>query len=115
MDKRICRQAPSSRRRFRPSPEAVEARFLLTDGSLDTSFGTGGWASFPFNNPLGGTFPASGDALAVQSDGKIVIAGGEPKITGPLGSMSSGNTPILVVRLNPDGSPDLTFDSDGSS
>ena len=113
MHKRICRQAPSSRRRFRPSPEALEARFLLTDGSLDTSFGTGGWASSPFDRSTrrDPSLPRE-TPLAVQSDGKIVIAGGEPKIAEPLGSMSSGNTPILVVRLNPDGSPDLTFDSD---
>ncbi len=42
-----------------------------------------------------------GNDLLIQGDGKIVIIG------------ASVNTAFAVVRLNPDGSPDLTFDTDG--
>jgi uncharacterized delta-60 repeat protein len=72
---------------------------LNTDGSLDASFDPGGT-----DGPGKKTF-AGGDANAVlvAPDGKIVLAGtGGPKID------------FEVVRLNPDGSFDTSFDSDGA-
>jgi uncharacterized delta-60 repeat protein len=44
----------------------------------------------------------SGDAVAIQDDGKIVVAGS-----------SSGGTDIVLVRYTVDGSLDATFDGDG--
>jgi len=60
-----------------------------SNGSLDASFGTGGYVSV--------SNPGYADALALQADGKIVVAG-------LLGS---------VGRFNPDGSVDTTFGTSG--
>ncbi|MFG2985674.1 calcium-binding protein [Streptomyces sp. NPDC048258] len=71
-----------------------------TDGSLDTTFGTGG-------KVITGFF--AGDeafGVALQADGKIVAAGGTD--TG-----SSTNTDFALARYNTDGSLDTTFDTDG--
>lgn len=45
-----------------------------------------------------------GQAVAVQSDGKIVMAGD---------TTTFGLEDFMVVRLNANGSPDTTFDRDG--
>lgn len=71
------------------------ARFL-PDGRLDTSFGTLGRITYGF----GGHQAAR--ALAIQSDGKIVVAG----YTYPI---SGGNKDFMVARFNPDGTPDGSF------
>ena len=49
----------------------AELARLNTDGSLDSSFGTGGMATTNFGNNSGSLFYAA----AVQSDGKIIAAG----------------------------------------
>jgi len=77
------------------------------DGSLDNGvncggpgFGTGGRAMTDF----GGDFHDSAMDAALQSDGKIVVAG------------TSSRYPqfdMAVARYNPDGSLDTTFDGDG--
>src|SRR6266480_6429724 len=68
-------------------------------GLLDTSFGTQGATRIVFP---GGRDNAS--AMAIQPDGKIVIAG----------SASNGfDDDFAVVRLNVDGSPDTGFGSGG--
>jgi uncharacterized delta-60 repeat protein len=75
---------------------------LNTDGSLDTTFGTSndGTPDGVVSLSLG-----SGDdvarALAIQADGKMVIAG----TTSSTGSTSNA----VVVRLNADGSLDASF------
>ncbi|TAK07109.1 MAG: hypothetical protein EPO39_07310 [Candidatus Manganitrophaceae bacterium] len=70
------------------------ARFN-SDGSLDSSFGTGGqMTTFQFFN-LG---PAN--AVLIQPDGKILLGG-------------TGGLKFIVVRLNSDGSLDTSFDGDG--
>lgn len=74
------------------------ARFN-TDGSPDINFGSGGKVT----TSIGLNDEAAG--LAVQVDGKIVVAG----TTGPMWT----STDIAVVRYNPDGSLDNTFDEDG--
>jgi len=73
---------------------------LNTDGTLDTSFGTGGIDNLvpPGNQSASGFF-----ALAIQSDGKIVAGAA----TGEEGSS------VAVARVNTDGSLDTTFGNDG--
>lgn len=71
-------------------------------GALDTCFGTGGRVTTDIT--------ADRDfarALAIQPDGKIVVAG----IAGY--SATANNGDFLVVRYNTDGSLDATFDGDG--
>jgi uncharacterized delta-60 repeat protein len=65
-----------------------------SDGSLDTTFGTGGRV----------TTDSSGDgsALAIRSDGKIVVAG-----------EARGETSFVLAQYNSDGSLDTTFGSAG--
>ena len=73
------------------------------DGSPDTSFGSGGKVALQLG---AGSFPSSGaNAVALQSNGKIVVAGSA--------SDSSGIQEFLVARFNADGSPDTSFDGDG--
>jgi len=78
-----------------PNNDFVLARYN-TDGSLDTSFGTGGKVTTDF----GGFDGANG--LAIQGDDKIVAAG--------LGGFF---TVFALARYNTDGSLDTTFDGDG--
>jgi len=71
-------------------------------GALDTCFGTGGKVTTDIT--------ADRDysrGLAIQSDGKIVVAG----ISGY--SATAGNADFTVVRYNTDGSLDTSFDTDG--
>ena len=65
------------------------------DGTLDTSFGTGGSVKTDFG---GGSDQAY--SIALQTDGRIVLAG-----------TSGGN--FAVARYNANGSLDTTFDGDG--
>lgn len=68
----------------------------LSNGMLDTSFGTGGRVYESFDD-LGGT----PQTMLIQPDGKIVVAG-------------TGNTAMLfVARFNPDGSLDTGFATNG--
>jgi uncharacterized delta-60 repeat protein len=69
------------------------------DGSLDTSFGTGGKVTTPI-----GSISETAYSVAVQSDGKIIAAGSAYIISG---------TDFAVVRYNADGSLDTSFDTDG--
>ncbi len=69
-----------------------------TDGSLDTSFGgTGKVKTYLISG-----YADSAKALRIQSDGKMVIAGR---------GGSGGN--FALIRLNPDGSLDTSFGSNG--
>jgi uncharacterized delta-60 repeat protein len=69
------------------------------DGTLDGTFGVAGQVSLPLPVPF------RGGALALQSDGKVLVAG----FTG--GSVAPAD--IGLVRLLPGGAPDPTFDGDG--
>ena len=74
---------------------------LNDNGSLDTTFGGSGKVDTVF----GGTVSSSlAHAIALQSDGKIVVAGE---------ALVSGYYDFAVARFNADGSLDTTFDSDG--
>jgi len=73
-------------------------RYTIT-GTLDSSFGTGGIVTTPI-----GSSNDIGRAMAIQSDGKIVVAGF---------SNNGINDDFAVVRYNSNGSLDTTFDTDG--
>ena len=91
-----------------PSPalgEPLEPRYLFAAGELDTAFGQGGQLSVQFP---GGEFISVVRDVAVQSDGKIVLAGEAFDLV-----QGEGASDFAVARLNRDGSPDLTFDGDG--
>jgi uncharacterized delta-60 repeat protein len=76
--------------------EFALARFL-SDGSPDTTFGTGGRV----NTDVGGE--GSGFAVTLQPNGKIVVAGG---------SLSPGEN-FTLARYLSDGTLDTTFGGDG--
>jgi uncharacterized delta-60 repeat protein len=73
-----------------------------TDGSLDTSFGSGGEVTTDFT---GQNDRAS--ALALQANGQIVVAGMSAPAT--MGS----NEELALARYNPNGQLDSTFGSGG--
>ena len=70
------------------------------DGSLDTTFGTSGKVVTDF-----GVRRGRGRAIALQPDGKILVAGNM--------SGGGGNDNFGVVRYNPDGSLDTGFGTGG--
>jgi uncharacterized delta-60 repeat protein len=73
------------------------------NGSLDTTFGTGGVVTAlathitDWNPPIG--------SVSVQTDGKIVASD----------TILNGSADFVLVRVNPNGSPDDTFSDDGIS
>lgn len=67
-------------------------------GSLDTTFGTGGVATTAF-----GTGEDFGYATAIQTDGKIIVAG----------SVDGSGTDFAVARYTRDGALDATFGTGG--
>ena len=79
-------------------PEFGVARFN-NDGSLDTSFDGDGKVTTAVR-----TNGDVGRALALQSDGKILVAGY---------SYNGSNNDFALVRYNANGSLDSTFDADG--
>ena len=70
-----------------------------TDGSLDTSFGGNGQVTTAFGFGHDRAY-----SVAVQSDGKIVVAGD---------SSNGLNDDFAVARYNTDGSPDTSFGAGG--
>lgn len=72
------------------------------DGSLDASFDIDG----KLTTNLSGNLDDFGEAVAVQSDGKILVAG-------QVGNFNSANGDFALVRYNADGSLDTTFGSSG--
>jgi len=73
-------------------------------GSLDPTFGSGGIVTTP-GAQCGGGAPAINCVLAIQSNGKIVVAGSN--VPPP------ENTAITLARYNTDGSLDSTFGNAG--
>jgi uncharacterized delta-60 repeat protein/uncharacterized repeat protein (TIGR01451 family) len=71
----------------------ILARYT-SDGDLDASFDRDGFAILDLNNSEWGI------DVAIQSDGKIVVAGG-------------GNGNFIAARYNADGALDKTWDRDG--
>lgn len=79
------------------------ARFNI-NGSLDTSFSGDGKLN------LFSVYSTSNTAssVAVQPDGKIIVAGTSWNL-----SSTHSNKDVVLLRLNPNGTFDRTFDSDG--
>ena len=82
---------------------ATPSRFLVarlrTDGSLDGTFGAGGLVTTTF----GARQAAGAWAVAIQPDGRIVVAG----------EASLGNAMVAVARYLPNGDLDPSFHHDG--
>ncbi|MFI5400664.1 MAG: hypothetical protein ACHQZQ_06405, partial [SAR324 cluster bacterium] len=74
------------------------------DGGLDTTFNS----PSGFNSSAGTGFNARGTGIAVDSKGRVILAG-----------VSGGQTPsgssVTVWRFNADGTPDNTFNGGGSA
>ncbi|MGE3971100.1 MAG: beta strand repeat-containing protein, partial [Porticoccaceae bacterium] len=70
-----------------------------TDGTLDTGFGAGGKVTTPV-----GALGNAAQALAVQADGKILVAGS---------AYNGSNHDFALVRYNADGTLDTGFGSGG--
>jgi uncharacterized delta-60 repeat protein len=85
-------------RRFAPTLEALEDRTLLHAGALDPTFGTGGILLGKFSPNT------SAAAVAVQTDGKVVVAGSSSGID---------TSSLLIARYTADGKPDTTFGHKG--
>jgi uncharacterized delta-60 repeat protein len=96
---------PKPARRARVGIEALEDRQLMSAGHLDPMFGNFyGRTTVAFDRHGGAYDRAS--AVAIQPDGKSVIAG-----TAEWGT--SGDTDFAITRLNPDGSRDWDFGTNG--
>jgi uncharacterized delta-60 repeat protein len=76
---------------------------LNSNGSLDTTFGTNGFANFT------NSFSSAND-IKILSNGKILIAGNDAYT---IGTSFSGN--FMLVRLNSNGTLDTTFGTNGIS
>jgi uncharacterized delta-60 repeat protein len=96
---------PSSNRprraAFRPRLELLEGRLCPSGGLLDPTFGSGGTEAVT----LPSTLYNGQVAAAVQPDGKIVSVG--------MLIESNKARAISVVRMNPDGSLDTSFNGTG--
>src|SRR6185295_6924104 len=73
------------------------------NGTLDTSFSGDGKQTTDFGSPEARTGDQA-HAVAIQSDGKIVVVGST-------GSLSASN--FALARYNPNGSLDTSFSGDG--
>lgn len=77
---------------------------LNTDGTLDTGFG-GGTGKTTVGFDLGNNNDDAANSVAIQPDGKIVVAG--------YATTAANGTDFAVVRLNTDGSRDSSFNLTG--
>ena len=94
-----------NRNDFFPQNTLQVVKRLNTDGTLDTSFGSGGSATVSFVNQDGSL--AKPAELAVQPDGKIVL-GGAIRLTA-----SGTGFDFALARLNSNGSLDNSFGLNG--
>ncbi len=108
------RRTPFTRRKASNSPimravanvEVLEPRRLLSAGDLDPTFGVGGKVITDLPGP--GQDVVADGAVAVQSDGKIVVAG----TTGST-LLLPADSDVAIVRYNVDGSLDASFGDGG--
>lgn len=89
---------------------SVDGRFAAVrynpDGSLDTTFSFDGKVVVTIGIPDTGTLtPTGGNASALQSDGKIIIAGA---------ASNGADNDFALVRFNADGTLDNSFGSSGT-
>jgi uncharacterized delta-60 repeat protein len=89
-----------------PSCEPLELRTLLTPGAKDTSFGVGGITVSPVT-----TTSDTAKANALQSDGRIVVAGDVSGFTNNINTSSD----FAIIRYTTSGSLDTTFGNGGST
>ena len=86
-----------------------QTTFLVTrfnaDGTLDTSFGTGGKVLIPFNDL------ASATAVAIETDGQIVVGGLVAATIFDRGASTQYDP--AAARLNSNGTLDTSFGIDG--
>ncbi len=91
---------PARRTNFSPRFEALEDRTAPVAGALDPTFGTSGFVLY---DPDGGADLL--EDIAIQADGKIVVAGTVNAFT--------GGQDFGLARFNPDGSLDTSFGTNG--
>lgn len=98
-----------------PSGAFAEHDFLIfrihPNGDLDTTFGNDGKVlkNFPSPNQAAESSIDGADAIYPMPDGKILVAGTSTRLPG-LGTIFA-----KAIRLNADGSTDLTYGTDGSA
>jgi len=83
-----------------PNSNFALARYNA-DGSPDTTFGTNGVVTTAV-----GTGPSSGTSVALQADGKLLVAGSTT-------TTNVANNDFAIVRYNQNGSVDTTFGTNG--
>lgn len=99
-----CANFKSRRRNGRahsPRVELLETRQLLNAGDLDLSFGNGGSVLTSPQSDPSETSPDFGNAVQIQSDGGIVVAG------------SAAGNDFGLIRLLPSGALDSSFGTGG--
>ncbi len=92
---------------FYPADQEFAVARLNANGRLDTSFGVNGWALAAFPDAAVGVSVAQANAMTLEPDGSIVVAGG------------AGNPPygvpteFAVARFHSDGTLDASFGTGG--
>src|SRR3954466_7288580 len=92
------------------APLACAAGFLSagtalgTSGVPDTSFGGDGKVTADFGGDDTITEPATGFKVFVQVEGRVTVVGRTPAV---------GSGDFAVAQFLADGSPDMSFDTDG--
>ncbi len=87
------------------------------DGSVDTTFGTGGEAtafSVTINTGAGESPFEDAAAVAVQTDGRIVIVGSTGEVTQPFHGIQGRTSSVALARFDSSGSLDTTFGTNGT-
>ncbi|HEX5500585.1 MAG TPA: delta-60 repeat domain-containing protein, partial [Thermomicrobiales bacterium] len=79
--------------------------FAIGVGDLDPTFNSGGTQFLPLNH--GDNNDDQANAVAIQSDGKILLAGSS--------QIAAGDFDFAVTRLNADGTLDTTFGTGGTA
>jgi uncharacterized delta-60 repeat protein len=87
--------------------DIVVAR-LNSNGTIDTTFGTSGFRLVPFTSSTSTPLSATGNALNIGPDGKIVAAG-------YVDTGGTGGDDFAIARLNTDGSLDTSFNTTGTA
>jgi uncharacterized delta-60 repeat protein len=85
------------------------ASFAQTYGTLDTSWNGIGYVKTPILSPTSNSSGDYGRAIAVQLDGKVVVAGVCNNATPPATTFS-----VCVARYNANGSLDATLNTTGT-
>ncbi len=92
--------------------EAVLVR-LNGDGTADSSFGPNGQRSFTFDSDFSASYD-SASSLALQDDGKLIVAGVSWTVLDDVFDGGSGFGSVIgLARLNSNGTLDQTFGTGG--